>query len=391
MKRHLCYFAAFISLLLFNSIMAQNEKVITINVKAGNLPEASKVYIVGSHALLGEWNPGRVPLEKNRDGIWTKRLSFKKGETLEFKFTLGSWDNEALNEDGSVPGNYNLTVTSDTTLSFGIRNWKKGPTGRIVHGQITGSVKYHTGMTWQSLDPRDVIVWLPPSYAKDNNRRYPVLYMHDGQNIIDPNTSSFGYDWQVDETSDSLIKAGRMQEVIIVGINNTKDRTAEYSYTELGRSYMRFIVEKLKPMIDSTYRTLPDRENTATMGSSMGGLISFMLIWEHPEVFSKAACLSPAFKIQELDYLPFIEAYTGPRKPLKIYIDNGGIGLEKRLLPGVEETVSLLKKKGYSEGRDLMFYYDKNAEHNEPAWAKRLYIPLEFLFGTDQGKLSDRQ
>ncbi|MCU7520317.1 MAG: histidine kinase [Ignavibacteria bacterium] len=369
---------------LFNSLMAQNEKEIIINVHSQNLPKDSKVYVAGSHVLLGTWNPGKVVLEKKPEGTWTKALRFKKGETLEFKFTLGSWDSEALNKDGSVPGNHTLTVTSDTILNYDVVNWKNGQQPRIVKGQITGTVKYHRAVKWDGLDARDVIVWLPPSYEKDTVKRYPVLYMHDGQNIIDPETSSFGLDWQADEVSDSLIKAGKMDEIIIVGIYNTKDRTAEYSYTGLGRSYMRFIVEKLKPLIDNTYRTLPDRNNTATMGSSMGGLISFMLIWEYPEVFSKAASLSPAFKIQELNYLPYITSYNGPKKELRIYIDNGGIGLEKRLLPGVEETVSVLKGKGYKEGDDLMVYYDKNAEHNEPAWAKRLHIPLQFLFGRNK-------
>lgn len=385
MKRTLNFFILILisATSLFKSIMAQNEKEITIDVHAINLPKDSKVYVSGSHELLGAWNPGKVALEKKPEGIWTKTFRFREGETLEFKFTQGSWDSEALNHDGSVPGNHIVTVKSDTVLNYDVENWKNGET-RPVHGQITGTLKYHRQMQWEGLDARDVIVWLPPSYEKDTHKRYPVLYMHDGQNIIDPKTSSFGFDWQADEVSDSLIKAGKMDEIIIVGIYNTKDRTAEYSYTGLGRSYMRFIVEKLKPLIDNTYRTLPDRNNTATMGSSMGGLISFMLIWEYPEVFSKAASLSPAFKIQELNYLPYITSYNGPKKELRIYIDNGGIGLEKRLLPGVEETVSVLKGKGYKEGDDLMVYYDKNAEHNEPAWAKRLHIPLQFLFGRNK-------
>ncbi|HEX2866491.1 MAG TPA: alpha/beta hydrolase-fold protein [Ignavibacteriales bacterium] len=385
MKKNLVTLSLVILLpfLIFKNIMAQNEKEITINLRAQNVPQGSKVFIAGGHPLFGEWNPGKVELKKNPDGIWTKTFLFTEGESLEFKFTLGSWDSEALSSDGSVPGNHTFTVRTDTSLTYSIANWKNGE-NRPVHGQITGTVKYHRAMTWEGLDPRDVIVWLPPSYENETQKRYPVLYMHDGQNIIDPKTSSFGYDWQADEVTDSLIKAGKIEEIIIVGINNTKDRTEEYSYTERGRSYMRFIIEKLKPLIDSTYRTLPDRNNTATMGSSMGGLISFMMIWEHPEVFSKAACLSPAFKIQDLDYLPNIVSYQGTKKELRIYIDNGGIALEKRLLPGVDETVSLLKSKGYKEGEDLMVYYDKTAEHNEPAWAKRLHIPLEFLFGLDK-------
>jgi predicted alpha/beta superfamily hydrolase len=207
--------------------------------------------------------------------------------------------------------------------------------------------------------------------------------MHDGQNIIDPATSSFGVDWGADETADSLISSGKMQSLIIVGIYNTKDRTAEYSYSDMGHAYMNFITNRLKPFIDSTYRTLPDRENTATMGSSMGGLISLMLVWEHPEVFSKAGCLSPAFKIQELNYVPFIEKYNGPDKNIKIYIDNGGIALEAELRPGIDDAIKVLKQKGFKEGKNLQMYFDKNAEHNERAWAKRLWRPMLFLFGNE--------
>lgn len=382
---NLLIIAVFVSFLLVSSIMAQKELEVKINVHALNLPKDAGVYVSGNHELLGGWNPGIVRLDCTSGGVWTKVLRFNEEESLEFKFTLGSWDSEALYSDGSIPGNHTLTVRSDTVLSYNIQMWKNGES-RPTHGQVTGTAKYHRNMEWEGLDKRDVIVWLPPGYDKEIDKRYPVLYMHDGQNIIDPKTSSFGYDWQADETSDSLIRAGKMQEIIIVGINNTKDRTAEYSYTEKGRSYMRFIVEKLKPLIDKTYRTLPDRNNTATMGSSMGGLISFMLVWEHSEVFSKAACLSPAFKIRKLDYLPYVTGYDGPKKPIRIYIDNGGIGLEKQLQPGVEETIGVLKNIGYKEGEDLLIYFDKNAEHNEPAWAKRLHIPMQFLFQTGYGQ-----
>ncbi|MCK7520815.1 MAG: alpha/beta hydrolase-fold protein [Ignavibacteriales bacterium] len=146
-------------------------------------------------------------------------------------------------------------------------------------------------------------MWLPPSYELNLEKRYPVLYMHDGQNVFDPATSSFGYDWRADEVADSLINAETINEIIIVGIYNTTDRGFEYSYSPLGYKYMDFVVSKLKPFIDSEYRTLPDAENTAVAGSSLGALITFMLSWNYPDVFSKAACFSSALKIQDLNYV----------------------------------------------------------------------------------------
>jgi predicted alpha/beta superfamily hydrolase len=202
--------------------------------------------------------------------------------------------------------------------------------------------------------------------------------MHDGQNIIDPSTSFIGYDWHVDDIADSLIKAGRLNEFIVVGIYNTQDRRVEYGNTEQGSAYMSFIVKQLKPFIDSTYRTLPDRENTATMGSSMGGLISFLLVWNYPEVFSKAGCMSPAFFGGIIDS---VKGYEGSDKKISLYLDNGGKGLEQDLLPGCEEMLKALKKTGFVEGKNLIWYYDPNAEHNERAWAERLWRPLIFMFG----------
>jgi predicted alpha/beta superfamily hydrolase len=204
--------------------------------------------------------------------------------------------------------------------------------------------------------------------------------VNDGQNIFDPYTSSFGIDWQIDEVADSLIRAKSIQKIIIVGIYNTVKRGSEYNDTKLGKAYLSFIIEELKPFIDRTYRTLPDSKNTAIAGSSGGGLISFILTWEYSDVFSKAACLSPAFKIQNIDYIAPVKNYMGAKKNIKIYIDIGGIGLEEKLQPGVDEMLSVLKEKGFVENEDLFFVKDPLAEHNEAAWSKRVYKFLEFLF-----------
>ena len=225
---------------------------------------------------------------------------------------------------------------------------------RINHGQITGTVRYHLKFEGEGLKPRDIVVWLPPSYFKIDNKRYPVLYMHDGQNVFDPATSSFGYDWRADEVADSLIKVGVMKEIIIVGIYNTSDRTSEYTHTQLGYTYMDFVVNKLKPFIDNEYRTLPNPENTGVCGSSAGGLISMMMVWNYPNVFANGACFSSAFKIQKLNYVDTVLNYSGKKKNIKLYIDNGGMGIDAKLLSGNDEMIAALNKKGYELGKDII-------------------------------------
>jgi predicted alpha/beta superfamily hydrolase len=193
-------------------------------------------------------------------------------------------------------------------------------------------------------------------------------------------------DWQMDETADSLIKQRAIEEIIIVGIDNTPDRLAEYSDGERGRGYMDFVVHDLKPFIDTTYRTLPDRKYTAVMGSSMGGLISFYLVWRYPDVFSQAACLSSTFLWNNGVLIKEIENFTGQRKEIRIYFDNGGEGEEGRYTPFFESMKALLISKGFVSGKDLEYFYDEAGEHSESSWAKRAWRPLKFMFGIQPEK-----
>lgn len=369
-----------ILILLFPSaVFAQEFKELTVNVTAVNISAPDKVFISGNNSLMGNWDPSVVKLEKKSPNFWSGKFNLPAGFTVEFKLTRGSWANERV-VNGNIPGNIILKLQNDTTLNFVVDQWRD----RVeipTTGQVTGTVEYIKGLTFDGIKSRDVIVWLPPGYEKNTAGRYPVLYMHDGQNIFDPKTSFNGNDWQVDEVADSLINASVIEKIIVVGIYNTDDRSDDYSPGPKGYAYEKFIVKKLKPLIDNNYRTKPGRENTAVAGSSMGGLISFMLAWEYPDVFSKAACISPAFHIGEYNYVKTVEDYTGGKKPIKIYIDNGGVGLEERLQPGVDEMLNLLKQKGYVEGKDVEYYKDESAEHNEQGWAKRVWRPLEFLFG----------
>ena len=242
---------------------------------------------------------------------------------------------------------------------------------------IIGNIQFHRENYSHNLDnKRDFFVWLPPSYDSNPSQRFPVLYMHDGQNLIDPKTSYTGKDWQIDETVTRLIKEYKIKEIIIVGIYNAEDRLDEYSDTEKGEKYRKFIIEELKPFVDSKYRTLSDNKNTAVMGSSMGGLASFIIAWKHTEVFSMAGCMSSSFYYNDEKVFKMIDEYDGPKKQIKFYIDHGEDGLIRG-----QKMFCKLTQLGYVVGTDLDYFYASGAEHNESEWAKRLERPLIFFFG----------
>ena len=220
-------------------------------------------------------------------------------------------------------------------------------------------------------------MWLPPSYYTNSEKRYPVLYLNDGQNVFDPSTSFLGIDWQLDETVTDLIYSGKMKEIIMVGINNTDDRVAEYNPKQNGEIYSIFLTETVKPFIDSSYRTLIEANNTAIMGSSMGGIISFHLAWEYPDIFSMAGCLSPAFLVNNNEIIKRVKK-TKEHKPIKVVILNGSVGLEAELQPAITDMVNSLENKEFEH---LVYEIFEGAEHNEPAWAKQVEIPLLYFFG----------
>lgn len=371
-----------ISLVLFIyfTSFAQEFAELKIIVITREVQEEDTVFISGNNDQFGNWNPSVTNLEKIDDTLWTKTFSFPVDTHLEFKFTKGSWSNEALNENGTMQDNHVVRLLNDTTISFTINSWKDQNTD-IITGQITGTVEYIRDVKTEGLEPRDIIIWLPPSYDSKSEKRYPALYMHDGQNIIDPATASFQVDWQIDETADSLIRAGEIEEIIIVGIYNTINRRSEYSPNDTGYRYMDFIVNELKPYIDRNYRTKPEGTFTAVGGSSMGGLISFMLAWEYPDVFSKAACLSPAFIYRNYDYVEEVRNYDGMKKPILLYIYNGGVDLEERLQPGIDEMMKVLDEKGYKINEDYYWFKDPEAVHFESAWAEKSWRFLKMFFG----------
>lgn len=233
---------------------------------------------------------------------------------------------------------------------------------------------------------RDVLVWLPSGYEDAAHARYPVLYMHDGQNLFEPDTAfTKGEHWRVGETATALIAQGTIEPLIVVGIYNTGEmRIDEYTPIEdkkLGGGhaddYGRMIIEELKPMIDRTYRTRTDRDSTGIAGSSLGGLVSLHLAFTHPAVFGKVAALSPSVWWGRKAILKTIrEARAKPR--LKIWVDMG-TAEGRRGLDDARLLKAALVGLGFSDD-ELHYAEYEGATHSEQAWSRRVGPMLEFLF-----------
>jgi predicted alpha/beta superfamily hydrolase len=238
-------------------------------------------------------------------------------------------------------------------------------------------------------EKHDFIVYLPPRYDAQPDRRYPVLYMQDGQNLFDPDTCfSQGNYWHMGETADHLIGTGEIEPLIIVGIYNTGEhRVDEYTPVEDKRlgggqadAYGQMLVEELKPFVDRTYRTLPGVENCGLGGSSLGGLVTLYLGLRYTWVFSKLAVMSPSVWWRNRAILKTVAQIK--RKPeLKIWLDIG-TRESQRALPDAHELELALVKKGWVRGQDLSYLEVPDAEHNEAAWAQRVAPMLKFLFPT---------
>jgi predicted alpha/beta superfamily hydrolase len=215
-------------------------------------------------------------------------------------------------------------------------------------------------------------VFLPPGYYENTLKKYPVLYMHDGHNLF-KEEAFVGNTWRTDEVLGMLDKMNAIEEVIVVGIhpNNRMNEYTQPGYEDYGR----FMVETLKPLIDAKYRTLAGPMNTAVMGSSLGGVVSFYLGWQWPEIFGKIACLSSTFTYRD-NLLDRVSAE--PKRKIQIYLDSGGPG------DNYEATRSMRERliwKGYHPGSEVFYLAFPEAKHDKNAWAARSPIPFQFLFG----------
>jgi predicted alpha/beta superfamily hydrolase len=235
----------------------------------------------------------------------------------------------------------------------------------------------------------DLIVYVPPLYDAEPDRRYPVLFMQDGQNLFDPETSFVkGNHWRMGETADELIAADEIEPLIIVGIYNTGvHRIEEYTPTQdvrLGGGqadmYGRMLVEELKPFIDKTYRTQPGAGNCGMGGSSLGGLVSLYLGLRYASTFGKLAVMSPSVWWHKRAIIQMVGQIS--TKPDSLIWLDVGANESRRSVPDARALEKCLVRKGWRRGKDLAYTEAPNAEHNELAWAQRVAPMLKFLFPT---------
>lgn len=266
------------------------------------------------------------------------------------------------------------------------------------------------------LPERDIRVWLPPGYDEDEQRRFPVLYVHDGQNMMRSRTSWRDRpSWELGSTFSWLLARDQVEPAIVVMIDSVevgsgplnnpllRRRWLEYDSNTpvFGERYLTFVCDELKPAIDAEFRTLTGPAATSSLGSSMGGLCSFLLLWKRPDTFGNSACLSPVFQAPLIADVALRGSRLHPTDA-RVYIDNGGDAdgqrvpvldlldgpeagwwwLDSQLQPGIDGMRAAL------ELHNVPFKYHRapGARHNERAWARRVDLPLLHLYGKSNAR-----
>jgi predicted alpha/beta superfamily hydrolase len=302
-------------------------------------------------------------------------------------------------------------------IVVGLLCWESADTWSQELPGVTGTVEHHADFPARELLPRNVDVWLPPSYGTNPGQRYPVVYMQDGQNLFDPKKSFIGVDWGVDEAMTRLIAEGKIREAIVVAIWNTPNRTKEYLperpfreflteerrtavFQELAHGggtpltvadlqsdeYLKFLVTELKPYIDKSYRTQSGCANTFVMGSSAGAFISLYAICEYPNVFGGAGSVSGHYPLGDGMLVDAFRRRLPNPRCHKLYFDFGTETLDKNYEPFQLRMDAAVAERGYVRGCNWLTCKYAGADHSERSWRARVHVPLKFFLGVPVAK-----
>lgn len=366
---------------------------LTIRLDApSGTPAGATVYVAGT---FNRWNPGdpAYALERRGDGRYVITLPDSVRGPIEFKFTLGSWETVELKRSGAeVPNRgYTIAATGAAKHDAAVDRWRDGSpiaplpstAGRTVSILDSALRIPQLGRT------RRVWIYLPPDYAT-SSKSYPVIYMHDGQNVFDQATS-FAGEWGVDETLDSLHRRGDPGAIVVAIDHAGPRRFDEYSPWVNprhgggdGDEYVDFLVTTLKPHIDARYRTRADRLNTAVIGSSMGGLISLYAILRYPAVFGRAGVFSPALWVAP-GIFPFARGAKPLRPDPRIYFVIGGreaVSAEEaaRYVADQRRMVDTLVASGFQRGTEIHSKVSDEGKHAESFWRAEFAAAYRWLF-----------
>jgi predicted alpha/beta superfamily hydrolase len=334
---------------------------------------AEPLFLAGDGDRFGHWRAAGVPLERGGDGTFRARLDLPDGEPHRFLVTRGHWRRAENDGTGRERSPRRIVPHGPGTLEVAVAGW-----GRT-------SVRYHHGFGSRFVThPRTLAVYLPPGYDLEPARRFPVLYLHDGQNLFDAFTAFAGVPWGADETTERAVRSGGVRPVVIVGVANSPDRLHEYGPQpgpdDRSRDYARFLVEEVKPFVDATYRTLPDAADTGVGGSSMGGLISLHLCRWRPDVFGRCAAMSPSLWWDDAAYLRSFGGETDWLRRCRIWLDMGGReGATEASRRGNVRRARALARMLRRAGADFHYHEDPHGGHDEAAWGWRFDPMLRFL------------
>lgn len=347
-----------------------------------NTPSNDTIFISGN---FEGWTGGQDSYKlKFTEGKYVYTFTEFEDKPIEFKFTRGSWatvevDNEGLQTENRT---YSFAHKNDTVY-LSISQWHDSSPEKT-----TASKNVHILSENYDMSPlnkkRRIWIYLPEEYEK-SNRKFPVLYMHDGQNLFDKSLS-FSGEWGVDETLDKLQDSLGLELIVVAIENGGQERIDEYSPWNLknyptkvlGDQYVKFITENLKPFVDREYRTLRDAPNTGIMGSSLGGLISFYAAIEYPGVFGKAGVFSPSFPLVDDEIA--ISQNDPELQKLKMYFMSGGREGHD-VVNQMTRTSEKMIRSGLPE-KNIRVLVNPDGQHNEKLWNTEFESAVIWLFKT---------
>jgi len=356
-------------------VICLNALTLTVTVKyPQNQVGSSQLYLRGDNLGLS-WSEGEL-LEYDNDNSWSVTLEYDSshaGEQLQMK-----------------------VLVDDTTWQLGANSQVEVPSESssvILYPffySTTGEYLYETGVFSPQLNnTRDLVIYTPPSYVENPFKtiRY-VLVMHDGQNLFNVSTCFLGVCWYCQNTIDLLVNEGAIDELVIIGVDNTPDRIDEltYSYdpTEKaggkGDLYLDFIQDTVLPLVQLNYRINIEQSTLGILGSSLGGLISCYAGWTRSDIYGKAGCMSSSFWWNSEDFNNVILVKNPPPDNLEVYLDSGNAGPDNDDEAQTIRVRNHIQSLGYVMNQTLFYYLDNGGQHNEYYWGHRFWIPMTYLF-----------
>ena len=359
-----------------------------------NTPANAAVFLAGSLPGVGSWKADGVQLARADDGTYSGSLMLEAGQTLEYKFTCGSWDAVEKAADGSERFNRVAPVGATAApITATVERWAAEP---VKANTVVGTLQIMEVPAAGPHGARTIRVWLPPGYdAANEQTRYPVLYLQDGQNCFDWATSAYGSEWQVDETLTRLIGGGSVPPLIAVGIDNAgANRTREYTFNVDpqdggggGAAYADMVLGVIMPFVERKYRVQTGLPHTFIGGSSLGALVSLEIARRHPGTFGGVLVMSPALWWDNQTTIADTAADPSGLAGTRVWIDIGTREVVPLAPPGSMDPQNQL---AVDEARRLeavllraglkgRLSVDEGAQHNEIAWAKRFPTAVGYL------------